>query len=267
MSGAVQLIGAASFLYAGRAVRSEMRQTAAPSAGAAFAVWWSAIGAYLAIEGAMTIAGALGYTALVPWLVVRYLGYVLIGAGLWGLTYYVAFVWTGRQGLRVPLAVLFAALSATLIGYFVTRRPLSVVAQDWLVGFTFAAEPTGPLYTAILTGFALPPIAAAFGYLSLWSRTQRRDQRYRIALVSVSIILYLGSGLVVRLGTNDFLMFVNLALFGLGMAAAVLLAYRPPRAIRAWLGIGATGYRPQDEREKERMLRREALARRCRDLV
>lgn len=266
VSGAIQLVTAASFFYAGRTISRETRTTHR-GAMRAFVTWWSGVGTYLLLEGVLTIVAA---TATVPLAILvgsRYLGYVAIAAGLWGLTYYVLFLWTGRAALRWPLAALFTLLVISLIGILAANRPIGVDVERWLVLLRFETPVRGPFYTATLAGFALPPILASIGYLSLWRRATTRHQRYRIALVSLSIILYLGSGLVVRLGTNDWLMFVNLTVVGLGTAFAVLFAYHPPRAIHAWLGLGQSDpYTPRTQADQRR-LKQEAFAQRCRELV
>lgn len=193
---------------------------------------------------------------------IRYVGYVAIGTGLWGITYYVYFLWTGRADARLPIGAFFAAMALALIAYLVAHRPVGVDVETWLVLLRFDQPVRGPLYSLILAGFALPPIVASVGYLSLLPKTPRREQRYRIALVSVSIILYLGSGLVVRLGTSDRLMFVNLTLFGLGTALAALWAYHPPSMLRAWLAR-----EPDRARVAARVPQQGSFSQRCHELI
>lgn len=260
----VQLATSTAFLTVGRALGRGDRKGAERGAALAFRTWWTGIGAALAMEGLVTLLAAAGTLPVTMLVSVRYAGIVLVGAGFWGLTYYVSYLWMGRAGLRVPLAVLFGVLALALVLLVATHGPRGVDAREWAVLIAFETPLRTPLYALIVAGFVLPPVVACVGYLSLWTKTSHRAQRYRIALVSLSVILYLVVGLVARLATSDRLLFANVALGAPGTALAAWLAYHPPGAVRAWLEDPAAA---QALRVEERKARQEALTARCREML
>ncbi len=80
-------------------------------AGRAYGIWWFALAVMAMTDGlrvAMGLAGepnAGGYVALV------FVKIVATAVAIWGLAYYVVYLWSGSPGWRWPLAV-FAVLHA-----------------------------------------------------------------------------------------------------------------------------------------------------------
>jgi uncharacterized membrane protein len=107
--------------------------------------------------------------------------------------------------------------------------PDEVVTKPWAAELEGTGE--GRLYQAVYVAVGVPPLLAGLAYLSLLFRVKEPIQRYRVALVGGSILLWVGSGLVARLSGSGLAAFLTLAVVGLGAAIAVLLAYHPPRAI------------------------------------
>lgn len=265
-AGFMSLVACGAFFAVGRTLRRTL-DASGEGAGAAraFVLWWICLGTYVGVEGALTLLTSVGAAPFEAWLAERYVTGPLLAVALWGLSYYVAYLYSGSTRLKLPLAALFAIAA---IGYdwaIFDGRPYALRDAPWLVELAYAGGRDSLLYRAVLTTYALPPLVASVLYLTLLPRVTNRHQRYRIILVSTSIILWIGSGLVIRLGTSDLLKFVNLTVFGLGAAIAILLAYHPPRFLRARLHLPPL---PQEERvAEEREARRAALHARVRDLV
>lgn len=265
LAGLIGAVTAASFFAVGGTLRRRTHATgSAVGAARAFVAWWWCVGAYMAIQAALALLVAADVGVFPLWLAALYLTGPLLAAGLWGLTYYIAYLYLGKPAAALPLALVFVVAAAWYDWTHFAHRPLAVHAGTWLVEGTFADRPAGPAYTAMLSLFALPPIVASVAYLSLLPRVEGRMQRFRLVLVSASIIAWLGTGLAARLGTNDFLKFVNLSVFGLGTAALILVAYHPPRFVRAAFALDAEAV---ETRRSERRLRSAQLAARCRELL
>jgi hypothetical protein len=113
------------------------------------------------------------------------------------------------------------------------------VAHRWRTGLSFARA--APLWTSLasLALVVLPPVAASVAYFRLIFRVDDAGQRYRIATVSASLIVWWVVAVAAgqsRLLDNEA---VQLAARVLGVAAAlgVLVAYSPPAWVRRRLGI------------------------------
>ena len=83
--------------------------------------------------------------------------------------------------------------------------------------------------------FAVPLLLSTLAYLSLLRRVREPAQRYRLMLVSGSILAWVAGGYAGSSSGNALAQFVSVTVLGLGAAVTVLLAYRPPRPVAAWL--------------------------------
>jgi hypothetical protein len=202
----------------------------------AFVAWWYGLGAYTLAGGLLNLAA--------PWLEPRIdlyvsltvLLYLWICVALWGLMYYLMFLFTDSDRLRWPLAVGYLAYFWLLVYYVLHSGPSHLATGDWAVRLQYERPADGgPLVLALLAFGLVPPMLAALGYLSLVFRVEDEVQRKRILLVSLSILLWFTSGFV---GTSPALeeslsWQVTSRLIGLGAAAMIYYAYArlgaPPR--------------------------------------
>lgn len=248
-------LSAAAFLYVGRALAARAVPFEDRLARRAFALWWTGMGAYLLIQAILHAVASAGFAPLWLFLAARVLTPGLLVAAVWGLTYHIVFLHTGRSSLARPLMVFFgiAGVAFYVAGFLPVPRAVEV--GPWLAELEGTGE--GPLFRAVYVVIGLAPILASLAYLMLIPRVKDRAQRYRIILVAGSILLWVGSGLVARLTAGDLAKFVTVPVFGLGAAGCVVLAYRPPAAWGRWLT--ATPAEAADPRD--------AFARRIRELV
>lgn len=263
-SGIIHLVAAASFLAVGAALRR--RDVAPPERAAAigFVTWWWALAAYMGITGAVTLAASTGWDSRVGIIAWRIGTAPLLAAAMWGLTYYVVHLVTGRRRLMEPIAAFYAVAGLALIGAFLAQDPAGIRADAWVVDPEYASPWSGPGYSIILAAFGLPPIAASVAYASLIPKLESRAQRYRVALVAASILAWVGGGLAARVSASDFVVFVTLVGFGLAASVTVLAAYFPPRPVAEWLDAAPPRARVG---RPDRQKRRDEFAQRCRELL
>jgi hypothetical protein len=118
-----------------------------------------------------------------------------------------------------------------------------VTVGRWGTTVAYRSQITGPLFLLILLLLVVPQILAGLAYFTLYFRVQDATQRYRILLVSWSIVIWFGSALVASfagLSNYDWWQIVN-RLIGLAATLTILTAYRPPRWIKRRYGIASIG--------------------------
>lgn len=234
LSALLQLLTAASFLRVGATLRRRAVSGEKRRAALAFVAWWWGVAAYLVVQGFLTMLAAAGVAPLPLYVAAHVASAPLLAASVWGIAFYVLYLFTGWERLALPLGAFYAACGVAyvaLLPWYGVRAPL---VSAWLVGLEYA-RPLDARYSLVLAAFALPPILGSLAYLSLVPRLATRAQKYRATLVSLGILAWLGSGLVVRLGSNDLAKAVNLTIVGLLTALTVLAAYHPPRRVARWL--------------------------------
>lgn len=234
LAALVHLVTAASFVAVGRAVLRRHASPESRGAARAGAAWWWALGTYLAIQALLTLLAAVGRAAVPVFLAARVVTVPLLCLAVWGLTYHLVYLFTGNARAALPLALLYGAIAVAFYVASFSPMPGEVVVGPWVAELEGTGE--GPLYQAVYLGVGLPPILASLAYFSLLFRVKEPMQRYRVALLGGSILLWVGSGLVARLEGRGLAAFVTLVVVGLGAAVAVFLAYHPPRALARRLG-------------------------------
>ena len=124
--------------------------------------------------------------------------------------------------------------------YYITASiPDNVNIGRWDTSLIYRTPPTGPFLVIIFAMLLLPQIIGGLAYFSLYFRIGEITQKYRVLLVSVSIIVWFLSpliGLAGGVSRQDWWQFVSR---GIGLAAAltILLAYLPPRWLKQRYGV------------------------------
>lgn len=232
-SAAIHLLAAAAFVLVAWTLSRRKVTAGGKLPALAFVVWWSSLAAYMGIQAALQLSGALGEPPLGVFLAARVVTIPVLCASVWGLALHVLYLYTGSRRLAVPLAIFYGVVGVAFYVASFQPMPTGVAVGPWLVELEGTGQ--GPLYRAVYAAVGLPPIVGSLAYLTLARRAPLPSHRFRIVLVSVAILAWVGSGLAARLGQSDVAKFVTLSVFGLGAAAAVLLAYRPPPPLAAWL--------------------------------
>lgn len=234
-------VAAAVYAYVGDRLRRRRVSEEARLAAQLFSLWWLALAGATAITGLTHLAGALGNTDLALHVTLTSVNLLLICAALWGLLYYLVYLFTGRKGAVVPLSVFYAAYYVSLVYYVTSSHPAAVELRRWQAALVYEQPLAGPLFTALVLLLVVPQIVGALAYFTLFFRVRDRTQRYRIGVVSWSIVLWFGSALVAAaagLGQNDAWQVASRAI-GLGAALAILMAYEPPGFLKRRLGVAS----------------------------
>lgn len=232
VEGLVQLATLASFGYVGNVLRE--RGGHDPNllvARRAIVAWWWGLGAYLGMLGALDLLAFVGVAPYALFLAARIVGVALLGLCAWGFSTYVLYLYGGASRLLFRLTALYGALAA-LAFYAETwiDRPTSVAVSAWSSGLAPPADPR--LLQGVYVFFAIPLVASILAYASLFFRVRTPLQRYRIGLVSGSLLAWVVGGFL-GASSGGAAEFVAVTLLGLVAAGAVLLAYRPPRWVLA----------------------------------
>lgn len=227
VSIALSLASATLFLLVGRAVYRRPVSSESVRARNAFVLWWATLGLVTLIG---LVLQAPGFPATVAaFLAVTFVTLALLCVGLWGLLFYLLFLFTSRKDLAVPLAIGYVLYFGFLAYFIVAGDPSSVESTKWGQRLEYA-DPidSGPVYWAAILLLILPPFLAAGAYLSLYWKVDQPTQKRRILLVSLSILVWFGSALV---GTGagseggpDWWRITS-RLIGLAAAATILYAY------------------------------------------
>lgn len=202
-----------------------------------FAVWWFGVaGATLAVALSQAL-GAFGVLDLGLHIALAQLALLALVAGLWGLLYYLVFLFTGSRRAFAPLGVFYGALYVGILWLLVASGPVGVVAGRWRVAISYASPIEGPVAAAFAGALLLPVTLAAMAYFSLFFRLTDPEPRYRVAVVGLGVVTWLVALYLTReaaLAGFDAGLLAGRAV-GLLAAAAVFFGYSPPAPVRRWL--------------------------------
>lgn len=240
LSATASFLTALLYLYVGGVLRRRTVSGDARLANNMFVVWWQTIGG-LGLVGVMIL---LLYMAdsLPLWLYRTYVIAVLMGlfVALWGLQFYLVYLYTGSKRSFIPLGIFYAFLflgTLALIQYL--GAPERIVDNGWALETEPEAQ-LGPgfgfIFTVLIVG---PQLVAAGAYLRLFWKTDDRTQRYRIALITGSILVWFGSGVIAAgAQVSDALSYQLFSrLTSILGALVILAAYRPPGFVKRKLGV------------------------------
>jgi hypothetical protein len=193
------------------------------------------------VRGILHLLGAFNIVSLPLFVALTHVNILLICIALWGLLYYLVYLFTGSQRFLIPLTIFYILYYVLLVYYITASDPARVEITRWRTQLVYAHPVTGSLFTVVLVLLVFPQILAALAYFALFFRVREATQRYRILLVSWCIILWFGSAFVASvtgLSQEDWWQIVS-RLIGLGAALGILFAYFPPGIIRRRFGIAS----------------------------
>lgn len=226
----VTLATAAVLAYVGRLTLHRRVSPRASEARTAFAAWWWAAAAVLAVGALHTLAGLAGVRAVDLHVLLLHVRAVPLAVAVWGLLFYLLYVYTGRAWLRWPVAAYAIAFYVYFLVYIELAGPWRVEVTPWEVR-VLAIEPAAPAATLAL-GLLLgaPLTLASVLYGSLYFRLEERTQRFRVALVSLAFAALFATilvGFALRLETRTWFPLLY-QVPSLVAALVVLFAHRPP---------------------------------------
>lgn len=240
---------AASGLFAYVALRLGRLPLATPQAHAALGLWraWWAAAALVALVEPVRIALYL-WGSLPPWLyaATEHAVVLLASAGLAALVCHLAYLYRGHGRWWPGIAAFYAALALVLVGYLDWLGPPSQTLDDgWSLQALSAKAAPAWAMTAIRVLLYGPPLGVAAGYLILLRHAPDRTARYRLVLVTASILLWFGGTLGAGfLPLEGFTRFAVVQALGIVSALLAIAAYDPPSLARR-LGVRRRVERPE----------------------
>jgi len=234
------ILSAGIYFYVGRSLGHRRVASAdARLAWALFVVWWYALAGSTFAGGILSLLGALGVTGLALFLAVTQVNLLAICVGLFGLMYYLLYLFTGSRKWIAPLILFYIAYYTLLVYYISASVPVSVSLGRWNASLVFQQQLTGPLIGVVLILLVVPQIIGSLAYFTLFFRVKEATQKYRVALVSMSILAWFLSALLAPIaGLSQFDWWqVASRLIGLAATLTILLAYKPMRWIKQRLGV------------------------------
>jgi len=173
---------------------------------------------------------------------ITYVNIGVICIALWGLLYYLIYLYSGRVGTWKPIAAFYVAYFVFLTWAIIRADAQSVETGPWQATIQYAhpiAEQ--PYFAAVIAFLIFPQLIAAAAYFLLAFRVDDAMARYRIVLVSMSIFVWFGLAFIGSAvgwtGLPAWL--VTSRLIGLSAALTVFFAYKPPRFIERRLSAAA----------------------------
>ncbi len=228
------------YYYIGRAL--SQRRVASPDARLAwllFIVWWYGLAGTTLAGGVLSLLGGFGVTDLQLFTTFTHVNLLAICAALYGLMYYLFYLFTGNRRLLTPLTVFYIAYYVLLVYYIQSRVPVGVTVGRWSATLQYQQPLAGPLFTIVLLLLVFPQIVGSLAYFTLYFRVREATQKYRILLVSWSIIIWFLSAFLASisgLAQQDGWQIVS-RLIGLGASLAILIAYQPLGWIKRRFGV------------------------------
>lgn len=237
---ALALASAAVFAYVGWRLRRRPVEGDHATAWHLFLLWWFATAAEFATSGAISLLAGVGWIDHVGYATVIYLNLALLAAAIFGLMYYLLYLFTGSPRVAYVLVPVYLFYWG-LLTYMVTwMDPAGIGVGSWRAFLTFDRI-IGPEFRGLSAALGRwAPIAGALAYLSLLGAADQTTKRYRIVLVAASVLAWAVSQEIasnVRLAPDWWTVANRLAV--LAAAAAMFLAYLPPRWVRDRLNVGS----------------------------
>lgn len=240
MSDATLLLGAlaalasaAAYGYVGFRVATRKGADHDRLAFWAFGLWWSGLASLSLVGAAQNVLWLAGVDDVRAFTAIAYITLTPFCIAIWGLFYFLAYLFSGRRGLLPASMALYGLLYVVLIAVVAILDPVGIEVRTWDVRVEYANTLSPAGMAAFHALLVVPIMAGAVAYGSLYFRVKEPLQRYRIGVVSLSLILWFGGPVVAQLaGINQGDVWAMVSrLIGLLAALAILLAYRPPARI------------------------------------
>ncbi len=241
---AFALIGGITYIFIGWWLSKRVVSSSdARLAWRAFTIWWFGL-AITTLQGAFqNMLGALGLTDLALFITANYVNLLASCIALWGLVYYLLYLFTGNSSMLAPVSIFYIIYYILLVYFYTASAPSSVEIGRWNIVLAYDNLLTGPFFVLLVFLLLAPQILGSFAYFTLYFRVSDVTQKYRVLLVSWSIIFWFLSplfALVEGIADQDWWQLVS-RMISLGAALVILMAYLPPRWVKKRYGIVSLG--------------------------
>lgn len=240
VAAVIAIATGALYLYVGSVVSRRRVEGDAQLASKAFSAWWMGLGAVTMGGGIMNGLAVSGWTDLAVWLAYTYIVLLVLCIALWGLLYYLVYLFTGSRRAFWPVTVFYLGFYGYLVYFVTVLHPIGVQVGTWNATIQYEHTPA-PISTTIAVLLLIAPhVLGALAYASLYFRVETTTQRYRIGMIAGTILAWFGSSLVVSLtgSGGDWWQFASRAI-GIAAAFGIYFAFRPPAWVRARYGVQA----------------------------
>lgn len=240
LSALFALLAASIYAYIGwRLSKRLISSSESRMAWQSFTVWWYGLAAATLIGGLLNLLGALGLTILPLFITATYINLQVSCVALLGLFYYLIYLFTGNSRWLMPLTILYTVYYILLVYYVTASIPEKINLEHWNTTLAYRAPLTGPFIAILVVLLFVSQIIGGLAYFTLFFRVPEVTQKYRILLVSWSIIIWFltpFAGFATGFGQQDWWQIVS-RLVGLAAALTILMAYLPPRWLKQRYGI------------------------------
>lgn len=235
-------VSAGIYYYVGRMLNQRrLPTTDARLAWVMFVVWWYALASSTLSGAVLSLLVALGIAGLPLFITFTLINLLATCVALYGLMFYLLYLFTGNRSFFGPLTIFYIAYYTLLVYYVQASGPVGVTVNRWSATLEYQNQTRGPLYFVVLFFLVFPQIVGSLAYFSLYFRVQAASQKYRIILVSWSIIVWFLSTFLTSisgLSQRDWWQVAS-RLIGLGAALAIMFAYLPPSWIKRRFGVAS----------------------------
>jgi hypothetical protein len=208
----------------------------------AFRVWWLGLGLTTAFGALRTLMAFAGIDSLSVYVWHGLINTLILCAALWGLLFYLLYLYTGNRSWGVPLAGFYVVFFIALVIYsFAILQPQGVTLEAGTATVQYAVEASPAYQMAIVLIVLLPQILTSLAYFSIFFRLRERVQKYRVILVSVSVLVWFGSpllALALSISEAPWWMMIS-RVIGLLAVFAIYWAYYPPQFIQRRFGVAS----------------------------
>jgi hypothetical protein len=234
-----QVVTGVVYAYVGRVTARRRVEGEGKLAADLFALWWYALGAITASGAITRVLAWSGVRDVGIFAAVTHVSLLVLCVALWALLYYLVYLFTGNRRWLVPLSAFYVVYYLAMLYYVVLRQPIGVTVTDWAVKLEYA-NPAPVVSTAVIVLLLIvPPLVGAAGYARLFWRVTEPTQRYRIGMVSFTLLGWFGSALGAYgtgISTDPWWQAVS-RLIGLAAALLIYAAYRPPGWVQRRWGV------------------------------
>ena len=236
------ILSAGIYFYVGRVL--SLRRQSSPGAAMAwgmFVVWWYALSGATFSGAILSLLGAFGVIGLPLFTTITLMNLLTTCVALFGLMYYLLYLFTGSNRILTPLAIFYIVYYNLLVYFIEASNPVGVTVNRWSANLEYQNLIRGPLFLVAFSLLVFPQIIGSLAYFTLYFQVQSSTQRYRILLVSWSIIIWFASSFLAGISgfsQQDWWQIAS-RVISLGAALTILFAYQPPAWIKRRFGVVA----------------------------
>ena len=196
------------------------------AANASFALWWGCLGLATALPAAQVVLFLSGVREDYIHRGIALAAILPLIVGLWGLLYYLLYVYTGWRGWAWPLAAFYFGVFAL---FFIVESAVDPGLFQLKAGQVVAGAQNqlhGALVWSAVALLLGPIIVAAIAYGTLAFRLEEKPKRQRVAVTSLAIVFWFASPfLAIPIAGNEVASVLLMRSIALAFPLMILLAH------------------------------------------